>query len=409
MPLVVGDPRRVGLVAAELIVNRLAARPGSRLLLPAGRASEGMYAALRAHAADGALAAAAPTVLQLDEYASLAPGDPRSVAARLHRELEGIPLAVLHTIDGSAPDLDAEAARHQAELDRAPIDLAVLLLGRDGHVAFDEPPGRFASGVSLVRLAETTRHDLAAYFDGRDAVPERALTTGLGTLYRARELILLACGADRAPALDAMLQQPVRRDHPASLLRDHPRLTIICDREAAGALTPRPGFVSDRVLVVLGHREPGISAEHRISSESRARLRHALALARRSPPRAVVLTGYTSTGGLSEAEQMKAAWPEGAAPALLEVAGRDTAENASRSLPIVLALGEARHVVVVSSAWHARVPYFFAPYRRYGLRVSYRGSFAHGHWPRMLAEELRGARRARARRREAMASVRPPR
>src|SRR5439155_23153196 len=168
---------------------------------------------------------------------------------------------------------------------------------------------------------------------------------------------------------------------------------------------PQPAWVSDRVLVVLGHREPGISAEHRISAESRARLRHAEAIARRLPVRAAVLTGYTSTDGLSEAEQMKATWDEGRAPALLEVAGRDTAENASRSLPIILAIGEARHVIVVSSAWHLRVPWFFAPYRKFGLRVSYRASFRHGNWPRMLRKELRQMPRAPRRRREAMEAV----
>ena len=123
---------------------------------------------------------------------------------------------------------------------------------------------------------------------------------------------------------------------------------------------------------------------------------------------AVALTGYTSTGGLSEAEQMEGSWDEWVAPALLEVAGRNTAENASRTLPIVLALGEARHVVVVSSAWHLRVPWFFAPYRRYGLRVSYRASAGHGRWRQMLGEELRQAPIARAQREAAMAEVPPP-
>ena len=264
------------------------------------------------------------------------------------------------------------------------------------------------SGVQLVRLARETQDDAAAAFGGVEGVPDRALTTGLGTLYRARELILLATGDAKAAALRAMLEEPAGPLSPASLLRDHPRLTVICDRAAAARLRPRPGFASGRVLVVLGHREPGISAEHRISKESRARLRHALRLAERHPVRAAVLTGYTSTGGLSEAEQMKVGWDERVAPALLEVAGRDTAENASRSLPILLALGETRHVVVVSSAWHVRVPWFFAPYRRYGLRVSYRVSAAHGNWPRMLVEELRGARRARSRRSAAMADAPPP-
>ena len=404
-PLVLAEPRRVGLVAAELIGNRLLARPFARLLLPTGRTADGMYEGLREHAANGRLPSGGATVLQLDEYAGLAPDDPRSFAAQLRERLAGIPLGSLLMLDGGASDLRAEAERHAAVLEAAPIDLAVLSLGRDGHVAFDEPPARVVSGVQLVRLAPETRVDAAGTFGGVDRVPERALTTGLGTLYRARELILLATGAAKAPALRAMIEGPVGPDCPASLLRDHPRLTVICDREAAAQLRPRPGFTSERVLVVLGHREPAISPEHRISFESRARLRHALRLAERRPVRAVVLTGYTSTGGLSEAEQMKGSWDEWVAPALLEVAGRNTAENASRTLPIVLALGEARQVVVVSSAWHLRVPWFFAPYRRYGLRVSFRVSAGHGHWPRMLAEELRNARSARAQRKAAMAEV----
>ena len=407
-PLLVDDPRRVGLLTAELILNRLLARPQMRLLLPAGRTPSGMYAALRARARRGELPSAEATVLQLDEYAGVAADDPRSFAAQLRAELAGVPLRGLRTLDGAAADLDREAARHADALDAAPIDLAVLGLGRDGHVAFDEPPARRRSGVQRVRLTAATREDAAARFGGPEHVPEQALTTGLSTLYRARELIVLATGAAKAPALHAMVEGPEGPHSPASLLRDHPRLTVICDRAAASGLRPRPQYTSDRVLVVLGHREPGISREHRISAESRARLRHALRLARRRPVRAVVLTGYTSTGGLSEAEQMKGSWDEHVAPALLEVAGRDTAENASRTLPLLLALGEARHVTVVSSSWHLRVPWFFAPYRRFGFRVSYRVSFAHGSWSRMLREELRGARRAAERRRAAMAAMHPP-
>jgi len=106
---------------------------------------------------------------------------------------------------------------------------------------------------------------------------------------------------------------------------------------------------------------------------------------------------------------MKGAWDEHAAPALLEVAGRNTAENASRSLPLLLAVGDIRHVVIVTSAWHLRTPWFFAPYRRFGLDVTYRVSFVHGHWPRMVAHELRSARSLRAERAAAMAALHVPR
>jgi glucosamine-6-phosphate deaminase len=408
MPLVVAHPGRVGALAAELIANRLSARPSARLLLPTGSTPAEMYAALRARARAGTLASDRATVLQLDEYAGLPCSDPRSMAAQLSAMLDGVPRARLATMDGSARDLAAEAARHEAVVEGGAIDLAVLGLGRDGHVAFDEPPARVASGVRVVELADPTRRDAARAFGGVERVPQRALTVGLGTLYRARELILLVLGAAKAPALRAMLEHPVHLGCPASLLRDHPRITILCDRAAASLLVQRPEWTSDRVLIVLGHRDPGTSPEHRISSESRTRLRHARRIARVTPIRAAILTGYTSAGGLSEAEQMKTAWDEQEAPALLEVAGRNTAENASRSLPLVLALGECRSVTVVSSAWHLRVPWFFAPYRHFGLRVSYRASFAHGDWPRMLARELRESLRAGAERRAAMAALDVP-
>jgi glucosamine-6-phosphate deaminase len=370
-PLVVAQAARVGAVAAELVRNRLLARPRARLMLPS--AAPELYAALRARGLD----AAAATALQTDQ---------RAGATGRAAALAGLGFGTVLTLDGTA-DPTTEAERYAAAVAAAPIDLVVLALGPDGRVALDEPPADHISGVRVVA-------------DG--------LTVGLGTFYLARELIVLATGDAVAEALRAMLEGPASPAAPASLLRDHPRLTVIADRAAAGRLTPRPQYTSTRALVVLGHREPGISVEHRISHESRARLRHARDIAERTPVRAVVLTGYTSTGGLSEAEQMKTAWDDHAAPALLEVAGRTTAENASRSLPILLALAEAPDVTVVSSAWHLRVPYFFAPYRDYGLRVSYRASFAHGDWPRMLAHELRAFRSAPRERRAAMLSVNRP-
>ena len=405
-PLVLGDAARVGLLAAELVANRLRARPRLRLILPTGHTPLPMYAALRTHAAGGSLPAQEATLLQLDEYAGLGPDDERSYAAYLRRELRGIRFGAVHALDGWAPDPGAECARHQALLDEAPIDLAVLGLGRDGHVAFDEPGSDVDAGVRRVALHPTTRADAAPDFGRAEDVPHAALTIGLGTLIAARELIVLVTGPRKADALRRMLAGPRGPQCPASLLTDHPRLSVICDRQAARELAPRASWLSDTVAIVLGHREPTVSAEHRISAESRARLRRAARLCRRNPPRAVILTGYTRTGGLSEAEQMEAEWT-GDPPALMEDAGRDTAENASRSLPLIVALGAVRRVVVVTSAWHLRAPYFFAPYRAFGLRVSFRYTLR-GRWPRMLWHELRHVRRMRADRARAMAQVRLP-
>jgi len=284
----------------------------------------------------------------------------------------------------------------------------VLGIGRDGHVAFDEPGSPVDAGVRLVDLHPTTRADAADDFGGEHGVPRQALTVGLRTLLSARELLMLVTGEAKARALRGMLEGERGPGCPASLLRQHPRLTVVCDRDAARLLTPLPGWSSDRAVIVLGHREPGISAEHRISDESRARLRRAERYCRAHGPRAVIFTGYTRTpAGLSEAEQMEAEWRLPGVSVLLEDAGRDTAENASRSLPLIRAIGEIRRVTVVTSAWHLRTPYFFAPYRALGLRLSFAPAF-HSIEPRLLLNELAGALVMRRRRRDAMAEMRLP-
>jgi hypothetical protein len=314
----------------------------------------------------------------------------------------------VHLLDGAAEDPLAEARRHQRLLDAAPIDLAVLGLGRDGHVAFDEPGTLPEDDARVVRLDPVTIEDAAGTFGSESDVPRAAITVGLRTLREARALVLLVTGEAKAPALRAMLEEPVSTRRPASLLRDHPRLTIVCDRAAASLLTERRGSRSDRALVVLGHREPNGGSEHLASEASFARLHHAAGIAHREPVRLAVMTGWTTTGGLSEAEQMRAAWHVADVPPLLEVAGRDTAENATRSLPLVLALGDARRVTVVTSGWHIRAPYHFRAWRRYGLEVGFAFD-RHGDWRRMLANELSGMRTMRSERHRALAAMALPR
>lgn len=406
--LVVDDPDRVGLVAAELVADRLRARPGLRVLLPTGRTPEGMYAALRARAAAGALPAGDATAFQLDEYLGLGAGDPESFRATLDRELAGIGFGTHESLDGAAADPGAEAARYQAVLDAGRIDLAILGIGRDAHVAFNEPGAGAAEGVHRVALTPSTLAANADAFGGPERVPREALTVGLSTLRSAHEVLVLATGAGKAEALHAMLEALPAPEAPASLLRGHPLLVVVCDREAVAGLTPQESWSSDRVVVVLGHREPGVSPELRLSAHSRARLVRAQEACLEEPARAVVLTGGTSTDDLSEAEQLAHEWTLSGLPALLQVAGGDTAENAARSLPIVLAIGGIRRVSVVTSPWHVRAPLLFAPYRSHGLQLDVVRARPLRHWGHLLAGELRGLPRVRRRRREAMAAVRLP-
>lgn len=398
VPLVLADDRRVTRLAAELVANRLLARPALRLILPTGHTPLGMYAVLRELAAAGALDASGATLFQLDEYLGLEQSDPRSYRAYLRRELGGMRFGAFHRLDGAADDPARECERHERLLAEAPVDLAVLGLGRDGHVAFDEPGSPLLAGTRRVRLHETTRSDAAREFGGIERVPAEALTVGLRTLLDARELLMLVTGAAKAEALRAMLRNEPGSACPASLLRGHPRLTILADPAAARLLEAAPGSRSDRVVIVLGHREPGVSSDMRVSDESLERLRRAERVCRARSPRAVLFTGYTRTpAGMSEAEHLEAAWPATGIPTLMEQAGRNTAENASRSLPLVEAIGGIDAVTVVTSGWHVRAPWFFRPYRAAGLRVSFRFDWS-GPWLRMLPAELRGLGRMRAQR-----------
>jgi glucosamine-6-phosphate deaminase len=108
--LALDDARHVGLTAAELVANRIRARPRLRVLLPTGHTPRGLYAALRNHAADGSLPSDEVTVLGLDEYLGLGAGDPLSFRAALDRELAGIPIGRREALDGAAGDPEAEAA-----------------------------------------------------------------------------------------------------------------------------------------------------------------------------------------------------------------------------------------------------------------------------------------------------------
>ena len=208
-PLILDDPERVAVLAAELVANRMRARPGLRLVLPAGRLPAAVDAALGRHAGDGSLPAQGAGVLDLDQPTALG-------------------------------------------------DLAVLELAGDGSIA--------GAGA---------------------AAPHAA--------WRARAIILVATGGQRAAALAAMLERPPSPSCPASLLRTHPRLIpALRPRVRRTACPPRRRRPSDRAVVVLGHREPGISTSTASPTESprppAARGRYRRATSRSGWP---VLTGWT--------------------------------------------------------------------------------------------------------------------
>ena len=197
-----------------------------------------MLAALGHELAAGRLDPATFVATHLDEYLGFAP-DRRG--GMVHELCEACPplrdmlsrgtfLPVPH--DGSDEGLRAHAARLQRA---GGVLLQFLGIGRNGHLAFNEPGTPFDSGFHVTRLAETTREDARKRFSPEEP-PREAATSGIDTILQARRLVLCAFGANKAPAVRAMLQGPESTACPASVLRRHADVLVLLDRAAAGEL-----------------------------------------------------------------------------------------------------------------------------------------------------------------------------
>lgn len=219
--------------AADRFAARVTARPDFVTALPTGRTPDPLYAGLRARAAAGRLDASRLRVVGLDEYVGIGRDDRRSFYRELRDELLdalGVPPERHLAFDGAAADLDAEARRVSRALAAwGGIDLCLLGLGANGHVAFNEPGTPPSAGARVVRLADETRE---RNFPGAPCAPRRALTLGLAEILAAAEVWLLVSGEDKREALRAVLEGPVTPAIPASALRGHPCVVVLADREA---------------------------------------------------------------------------------------------------------------------------------------------------------------------------------
>ncbi|MEO8668528.1 MAG: glucosamine-6-phosphate deaminase [Bauldia sp.] len=222
--------------ACDFVVTALRKNPASVCIFPTGETPLGLFRELVAARKDGAFDASAMRAVTLDEYAAIARDDRRRLFLWLRRELLdplGIPDRRIDAFEPSASDPQAEAARMERRVaELGGIDLAVLGLGANGHLGFNEPGSAFDSRTRPVTLAADSIRSNAAYWGSEADVPRQALTLGIGNLLEAREILVLASGAHKSAILTQALGGPVTTDLPATALRSHPAATFIADRAA---------------------------------------------------------------------------------------------------------------------------------------------------------------------------------
>src|SRR5699024_1281379 len=117
-----------------------------------------------------------------------------------------------------------------------PIDVQLLGIGRNGHIAFNEPGTPFDIGTHEVKLTENTIKANSRFFDNEDEVPKSAICMGNANIMQAKKVVLMAFGEKKAQAIKEMIEGPVTEQVPASILQKHPDVTIIVDKAAAQEL-----------------------------------------------------------------------------------------------------------------------------------------------------------------------------
>jgi glucosamine-6-phosphate deaminase len=226
--------------AAQIVAQTIRAKPNLVLGLATGDTILGLYNELiRLHQEEG-LDFAKVTTFNLDEYLGLPPNHEQSYAYFMQHNLFqhiNVRPDKIYVPSGLAVDVRSYCDWYESEIIRAGgVDLQVLGIGRDGHIAFNEPGSSLASRTRSVTLTKETIEDNARFFARPEDVPRFAITMGVGTIMEARYCLLLANGASKAEAVAALVEGPITSQITASVLQMHPQATVILDRAAAARL-----------------------------------------------------------------------------------------------------------------------------------------------------------------------------
>lgn len=233
--VIVPTAQEAGEVAADILAAAVRSRPDAVLGLATGSTPLTTWAALATRGLDLSRVRG----FALDEYIGLPAGHPESYRAVIDREVV-VPLGLtpeLVRVPADRGPIELAAAEYEDALHAAGgVDVQILGIGRTGHIGFNEPGSSFASLTRVKTLTEETRLDNSRFFASLDEVPTHCITQGLGTISRARHLVLLAFGAAKAPALAAAVEGPLTASLPGSVIQLHPRVTVIADEAAAAQL-----------------------------------------------------------------------------------------------------------------------------------------------------------------------------
>ena len=229
--------------AARMVADVINSKPNAVLGLATGSTPLGLYRELARMHKDEGLDFSHVRTFNLDEYVGLPPDHPQSYHYFMDENLlkaVNIEPQNIHIPSGTTSNYEAFCQWFEDRIDECGgIDLQILGIGADGHIAFNEPGSSLGSRTRIKTLSEQTINDNARFFDRKEDVPIYAITMGVGTILEAQRLMMLVNGSNKAEAIADAIEGPVSCMCTASALQMHPDSVIFMDDEAAGKLKMR--------------------------------------------------------------------------------------------------------------------------------------------------------------------------
>lgn len=234
---VVNSYEELSKVAASEFSKVIKEKPNAILGLATGGSPIGMYKELIKMYENKELDFSKITTVNLDEYIGLNPEHSQSYRYFMNDNLfNHINIDVANTFvpNGLAKDLEVECKEYDKRIiELGGIDIQLLGVGNNGHIAFNEPDEHLSAGTHVISLTENTIEANARFFDNIDDVPRTAITMGVGGIMKAKKIILIASGESKAEAIKGLFSGKITTENPVSMLQMHRDVTVIVDKEAA--------------------------------------------------------------------------------------------------------------------------------------------------------------------------------
>lgn len=232
----VANYKEMSLVAFSILKERIKLNSNLNLGLATGSTPEGVYKLLIQAYENSEVTFKNIKTFNLDEYVNISGDDINSYRYFMFNKLFNHVDMEEHNVNipnGMASDLEKECKRHEQKIEKSGgIDVQILGIGENGHIAFNEPGTSFYSKTHIVELEESTREANARFFNDINQVPTHAITMGLSTIMKSKEILLLVSGKSKSDAINKLFKGEISEQFPASILHKHANVTIIVDDEA---------------------------------------------------------------------------------------------------------------------------------------------------------------------------------